>query len=221
MAGEPKWWYLIPHSGSPYNDFSVFFFGMLEYFKHLYSTLGISITPNALNFLAVKEVKQSIQHKKGKETETKKQRLQSKYAQLRLDEATAKKERTKRDGTYKSGMNMDDVEEEVQQQKPKARRTVTCAHCGKKGHTTTRSKKCLKHKDNIRKKSATVTTVVAADPQTVISDNNDADDIDALDAMPLTDDPPLDASLAEFEDCNTWSDNDGDADEDGQVFGII
>ena len=201
--------------------------GLLEYFKRLYSTLGISITPNVLNFLAVKEVKRSKRHQKGKQTETKKQRLQSKYAQLRLDEAIAKKERAKRDGTYKRGMNMDDIEEdEEQQKKPKARKNVVCTHCGKKGHTTTRSKKCLKHKDNLHKNLAgtTVTAETAtSDPQVAIADSNDADDIDELDAMPLVDDPPSDASLAEFADCNTWSDNDAadDDSEDGQAFGII
>ena len=66
--------------------------GMVEYFKRVFKTLGIAMTPNVLNFLAVKEVKRSKRHQKGKEAETKKQRLQSKYAQLRLDEAVAKKE---------------------------------------------------------------------------------------------------------------------------------
>ena len=196
--------------------------GMLEYFKRLYSALGISITPNVLNFLAVKEQKRSTRHLKASQTETKKQRLATKYAQLRLDEAIAKKERAKRDGTYMTGINMAEVQEEAeQQQKLKARNNVVCTHCGKKGHTTTRSKKCLKHKDNLQK-DVEVTTVTAVPgaaaavaqvppvPQVAISvaNTNDADDIDELDAMPLVDDPPSDASLsefAEFEDCSTWN----------------
>ena len=75
---------------------------------------------------------------KVKQTDTKKQRLQSEDKQLRLDEAMAKKER---DGTDRSGQNMDEVTEDAPNNSTKKKRSVpVCKHCGKKGHSTTRSK---------------------------------------------------------------------------------
>ena len=108
----------------------------------------------------------------------------------------------------------------------RSRKHVICTHCGKKGHTTTRSKKCLKHKDNVaaaNAKNVASTVTVAVDPQTVISDNNDADDIDRINAFPLADVPPSDLSSDEFQDCLEYIDDDDDdgVNEDGQVFGVI
>jgi hypothetical protein len=61
-------------------------------------------------------------------------------------------EREKRDGTYKTAVNMqdDDEEEEEGEQGGRRKRTkkapIVCPHCGKKGHkTTATSKKCLRH----------------------------------------------------------------------------
>jgi hypothetical protein len=60
-------------------------------------------------------------------------------------------EREKRDGTYKTAVNMqdDDEEEEEGEQGGRRKRTkkapIVCPHCGKKGHKTTASKKCLRH----------------------------------------------------------------------------
>lgn len=81
---------------------------------------------------------------------------------MKLDEAEARMARSKREGTYRRGMNMDEfgadgyTEEELRQlalQHPtkKSRKSaqqmdITCKHCGQKGHSTTRSKQCLKHK---------------------------------------------------------------------------
>ena len=124
---------------------------LLEYFKKLFVKLGIDITSNVLNYLSVKENKQTKRINKVKETETKKQRLQSKFEQLKQHEAIAKKERAKREGTYKTGINMEGVSNEEVNNNNKnriARKSVICKHCGKKGHSTTRSKKCLKHNDN-------------------------------------------------------------------------
>ena len=85
------------------------------------------------------------------------------------------------------------------------RRTVVCSHCGKKGHSTTRSKKCLKHKDNINKESNNNTNnecisdhinkqqevVVQGPPEPASIDHATAiaaDDVDNMDTMPLLDD---------------------------------
>jgi phosphopantothenate synthetase len=45
---------------------------------------------------------------RSKMTDNKKKRVLNKNEVLKLDEAQARKERAKRDGTYKSGMNMDE-----------------------------------------------------------------------------------------------------------------
>ena len=172
--------------------------GLLEYFKRLFVKLGIEITSNVLNFLSVKEMKRAKRIGKVKLTDTKKQRLQSKYEQLKQHEAIAKKERAKREGTYKTGINMEDVSEEEAKDNntpTRNRRTIICKHCGKKGHTTTRSKKCLKHKDNIQTVKASTaeehTTWTQEEENRLLllaaacNNNNDSDDVDNVDSIPI------------------------------------
>ena len=67
--------------------------GLLGYFRRLLSKLGIIVTPKILHFLSVKQSKRAMRIDKVKKTNIKKQRLQSKFEQLRKDKAIAKKER--------------------------------------------------------------------------------------------------------------------------------
>jgi hypothetical protein len=72
--------------------------------------------------------------------------LQNRFLKQKEDEVIAKKERSKRDGTYKSGQTvLQDGEEDQQPSKKKARKELICCSCGKSGHATTRSKACINH----------------------------------------------------------------------------
>jgi hypothetical protein len=95
-------------------------------------------------------------------TKAKEDRMQQRNDKMKLDEADARMARSKREGTYRRGMNMDEfgangyTEEELRtmaNQCPakKSRSSaqqmdITCKHCGLQGHSTTRSKQCLKYK---------------------------------------------------------------------------
>jgi hypothetical protein len=82
-----------------------------------------------------------------------------KHEKLKEDTKVAKIEIHKRQGIYRKGMNVDDpygeilhpVDDGANMAKPptKNKRTTTasqhCQFCGKKGHVTNRSKKCIHH----------------------------------------------------------------------------
>jgi hypothetical protein len=199
--------------------------GIDEYFRRLFKKMCIIMTPNVQHFLEVKESKRSKRIKKVKLTETKKQRRQNAFDKLKEDEAIAKKERAKRDGTYRTGQNMEDGSDDEVERPKKRKVPSVCKYCGKKGHTTTKSKKCLWHNNP---QGAAAAAAVAAeqghDPTAVLfaalAAEDDADELDNMDSMPLEDDPPSDMSLAAFQDCGTWDSDNDDLQDDYRSGGI-
>jgi hypothetical protein len=155
--------------------------GLVQYFTRLCKMMGINITaPNMLHYLSFKDGSWFKRLNKIKTKEAKSNQMQQRIVKQKEDEVVAKKERSKRDGTYKTGQNMQPVEEEQGHQPPKKkqRKNLVCRACGKPGHATERAKACLHHK-------ARGATVV------LVQDNGDPDaaaDIDAYDQMELTDD---------------------------------
>jgi hypothetical protein len=120
--------------------------GLLECFRRLFLKLGIHMTPNVVHYLNWKDKRRSYRIAKVKTKDQKKARLQGRFDKQRVDEALAKKERGKRDGTYKSGQNvLNDGEEEQQPVRKKGRKDLYCASCKQTGHATTRSKACANH----------------------------------------------------------------------------
>jgi hypothetical protein len=198
--------------------------GFPEFFKRLFKLLGIQMTANVLHFLEVKEKTRTKRLDKIKTKEHKKLRMANKFEQLRQDEIIAKRERSKRDGTYKSGLNMDEggvdgyTEEDLLQQHARKRnraannKNATCQHCGKKGHTTTRSSKCCLHKANPATVAAAAVAQIPAE----------ALDYYGYDEMPLQEDPPSDIDLGVLEAINNndASDDDDFGDQTGKT-GIL
>jgi hypothetical protein len=178
--------------------------GIHCYFRRLFHSLGIAMTPNIIHFLEVKENQRRKRLVKLKTREAKRDRMKRKFDKLKEDEKIAKKERSKRDGTYRTGMNVasgaaDGYTEqellEAAKMKPKSTtRSRVCPHCGLKGHTTKRSLKCLKH-------PSAIAPPVQAD---VPASNDIADDLYRFDGMQLDDDSDKDL---EFHDAETWSDS--------------
>jgi hypothetical protein len=171
--------------------------GNEEYYRRLFIKLGIAMTNNVKHFLRSRETTRARRLEKAKTKEQKKERLKRKYAQLVSDTAIAKKERSKRDGTYKAGQNMQSdtgyADEDVggnnnESNKRPKRATPTCRSCGNKGHATSRSKKCLNYN------KAPTTATIIADQQSVNTALTDDDDFmeeecDGYDAEPLQPDP--------------------------------
>lgn len=109
-------------------------------------------------------------------------------------------------------MNLDDSDEEIPTASNNKRSQRICPFCKRKGHTATRSKKCLQH-ENTAAAAALDPPEVAfqilqqPDPPLVSSEdppaNNDAEDLDNYEALPLEADSDLDL----FEDAGTWSED--------------
>ena len=158
--------------------------------------------------------------------------MKRKFELLKKDEEDAKKQRAKRDGTYKSGGHMagESGFDGIEQPKKKAqdKKDKICPHCGLHGHVLKRSKFCLMSPKNLTSITNTNTApdeLPSADPEAMPIGLDPADDIDAHDALPFdpaddidahdalpfgTELPGIDCKNDEFHDCGTWSD-----DEDG------
>jgi hypothetical protein len=189
--------------------------GFPVYFKRLFKLLGIQMTSNVRHFLQVKEKTRAKRLHKIKTKQHKMLRMQQKHEQLRLDEVIAKKERAKREGTYKSGMNMDaggvdgyTEQDLLQQQARKKRRTDNsnsiCRHCGLQGHSTTRSRSCLHYKGNHPATGPATGATVEQVPA-------EAQDYYKYDDFPIQEDPPSDVEVKALEEdagnCDSDDDN--------------
>jgi len=201
--------------------------GYLPYFRRLHKKLGIAMTPNVLNYLDVKHKCRTKRLEFIKKKDSKKKRNKRKYDKLVEYTAIARKERVKRDG-YCHCMNLDDVAVDpntVVSGPPKAKRTRTvsvCPHpfCGKRGHKTTKSKRCLANPDRLKNEGLEAACLAA------IAAVQESDDVDNAGPESLgTDDQDAANDLAEYESqpfeefeedlfyvSGTWSE-----DEDGNV----
>lgn len=215
------------------------------YFKRLYTALGITMTPNVMHCLKVKGNQRVLRIGRIRTKEAKKNRIKRKYVQLATEERKAKTAGAKRDGTYRSGMNVEEGAEDgytldellaaagepddsgAATKTRKPRKVVVCPHCFKKGHSTTRSKQCLMNPKNKQAQTAPVVAVVAPAslPEEEEDDGacngigfQDMDDADRMDTFPLTDDLPSDVSdIEQFFDAGTWSDEDEDTMPSGTI----
>ena len=182
--------------------------GFIAYYRRLLMKLGIRLTPDVEHFLRVKDRSRSVRLAKAKTTKQKKRRIQAKMKILKTETATAQKERSKRDGTYRSGRSMAAgssgafTEEELLlggRRSKNSNKNIVCAHCGKTGHSRRTSKACDKYKPP-KKKTKTGN----------VQDGLDADEADAMDMLPFDGDPPSDDDMFLFHDAvESWSDDEG------------
>jgi len=191
------------------------------------------MTPNVMNFLTVKNRARTNRLELAKQKSSKKTRNKRKYDKLVEYTTIARKERAKRDGEYRTGMNLETVDVNPEaatsvdasaKATPKRPRTVSvCVHpfCRKKGHKTTKSKHCLANPDRLRKEGleaaclAAVAAVTESEnidgsQDTTLVDNNDTDaanDLAEYESQPFEE---FEEDL--FYTSGTWSE-----DEDGNV----
>jgi hypothetical protein len=109
------------------------------------------MTPNVLHFLGVKDKNRTIRIDMCKTKDHKKKRNKNIFNKLRKEELVKTKEHKRKEGTYRTGMNMDDDEDlQPPAGKKKARTTnpqAVCKHCGLQGgHSRITNKKCLHYK---------------------------------------------------------------------------
>ncbi len=116
--------------------------GLEVFFKRLFKMMGVPLTANVAYYLRLKEKTRVKRLAKVKTKEAKIKKNKRKYDKLAKATVVAKKELHKRQGTYRKGMNLDDVVDTTEQQPAKKSTARYCEFCGAKGHTTKRSAKC-------------------------------------------------------------------------------
>jgi hypothetical protein len=207
--------------------------GSEAYFTRLYACLGITMTPNVIHAFKTKGDQRLLRLQKMKTREAKTNRRKRKNELLANEERKARAERAKREGNYRSGMNMEEGAVDgytldellaaaaaptvaTAATKNKRRYDVVCPRCQLKGHTTIRSKHCLMNPKNIKKGDSTPPPS-ATDTDTAVPEM--MGDADRIDACPLQDDPPSDASdLEAFFDADSWSDSESNGIDKDQLI---
>jgi hypothetical protein len=169
--------------------------GLHRYFTRVFHALGITMTPNIVHYLGVKENNRMKRIDKCKTKAHKKLRNMNIFDKLRKEEKLKRKERKKKDGTYRTGMNMDadscdDSDAAKQPARKKARTATTtnsgvvCKHCGLTGHSRTSHKHCLQYKAP-RQRQGTVPAVasVPANEEDSLDSEDQAEDIDQYERL--------------------------------------
>ena len=197
--------------------------GTVQYYTEIFRLLGIRMTEDVAHWLQVKDSNRSSRLAKVKTQAFKRKRKQRYYDKLKEETEQAKTERAKRDGVYQPGIGMDGgygdddaaPEPAAPQQKKKA--TVidvnkTCTACGEVGHSRRTSKQCRYYTPR-NKPAATVTAApapITTPPQQTT--NEDADELDAIDAIPFGGEDGSDcssgAAFFDAKDCYSSSDDD-------------
>jgi hypothetical protein len=172
---------------------------------------------------SVKDINRRKRHNKSRQTKTKRARKAKHYSDLRKHEAQARKEQAKRDGTYQTGVNMqegvvdgyselDILLASAASSKPARTPRIlsVCPFCNKKGHKTNRSKKCLFY----NKPTTPSTAAKREDPVARHAEDTKEQDNENLEAAFQMDDRMAalqladDDDFAEFVDADTWSTDD-------------
>jgi hypothetical protein len=230
--------------------------GYNEFFTRLLNKLGITMNDNVAHYLRLKENNRVKRIAKTKTKDAKLAKNSHKRAKLVADTRIAKTQFHKLQGTYKKGMNIDDpygeqAAKDKEARKPAARPRNTgaaaargrfCPYCGKRGHATTKQKKCTADANatkKYRQDDGNLLVPVAATGDNddddnfimppVILDDDHAVDCDANNLLPFDhevqqdDDSDLDLlhdSMQSFSD-DDYNDNKDAVQEDPQRSGPI
>jgi hypothetical protein len=118
--------------------------GVEAFFKRLFKMMGVPLTPNVAYYLQTIEKSRVQRLEKLKTKESKKNKNKRKYDKLAKHTLQAKVELRKREGTYRRGMNLDEVVETEHPNKKSKRVSAAkyCEYCGSKDHLTRRAKNC-------------------------------------------------------------------------------
>ena len=200
--------------------------GTKTYYNELFRLLGITITEDVAHWLEIRDGTRSRRLAKAKTRDYKLRRNKRAFDKLKDETQLAKDERAKREGVYEAGIGMgggygtdaddDDNGDSNQKKKkqstrlPKKDMSKTCKACHEQGHATRRNKLCQLYvaPPPRRSKKKVAPTAASITPHQAFA--TDADELDALDAMPLED--PAGSSEDDFFDArDTYSDDSGSA----------
>lgn len=196
--------------------------GYVAYFTRLFHMLGVEMDESTRYYLVTKDRTRTSRLLSLQTKAVKKRRTEKKYKQLKGDEMIARKNKAKRDGVYKRGMNMDTMEVEEDSNLPKAKKirstraALLCPLCNKKGHTTAKARGCRANPVNpehqqwlleqLGDDSNAIDEPVGLDVEMIAA----GDDMDNVDTLALDDDGDDDDI---FFDAPTWSDGEYDSDD--------
>lgn len=171
--------------------------GFEVFFRRLFAKLGITLTSDVSHFLRVKDRSRVNRIVALKTPKKKKQRIQQKMATLKKETLIAVKERNRRDGTYKTGMNIAEGSSAgfSEADLVAARAGKVCRHCGKKGHVRRNHRDCDMYTGPQKKGSAAPAATL------------DKQEAGMIDGIPLDD---SDMDLNAFHDVGTWSSDEDD-----------
>ena len=211
--------------------------GTFQYYKTLFERLDIPLTPNVEHYLKLISNRRATKILKSKTAAAKKKR-QAKY-QLKLLAKTvvAKRERAKREGTYKTGMGIDGgyTEEELSKAKEmfpsdfkvsaamQRRAATVCKFCFQVGHKTNRSKACPQHAAWLASKGQQSTDAATLkDPPAAARADDDA----AATPEQEADDTEMDQAERDAAECNLMDqiplvDDVEDPDADNDIFEVL
>jgi hypothetical protein len=133
--------------------------GVEVFFVRLYEAMGITVSPNVIHFMKVKDTTRNKRLAALKTKEAKLNKNKKKFDKLKDDTKMAKIEFRKRAGTYRTCMNvMDDpFDDPPPDQLPPAKKRKTvikyCEYCSAKGHVTKKSKKCTAEASSMKRYS--------------------------------------------------------------------
>jgi hypothetical protein len=174
-------------------------------FKRLLKKLGIAITPNVAYYLHTKEKSRVKRLSTIRTRAAKQKKNKRKYDKLKEATLQAKKEFHKRQGTYRSGMNLEDpfASDEDEARNHAAKKTKKakefCPFCGKSGHLTQKSKKCTAPPNSVMVYRREDGTLLADDPVVAPHPPNENElaqiDCDLMDSMPFDADYDSDIEL--------------------------
>jgi hypothetical protein len=212
--------------------------GIELFFKRLFKKLGLPLTANVAYYLDQKEKSRVKRLAKVKTKEAK--ILKNKKKNNKMVELTniAKKERHRRDGTYRTGMNLDDPgADDVEPPAPKKGKINAakyCEYCRGSNHLTRKSMKCTAQDSVVKKYNKFDGSLLSANevpqppgrattgPPVLTGEALLAQqDCDAMDSM------PFDAEYESDEDGNLatflmdWGDSDDDDDSHHHYVGAL
>ena len=197
--------------------------GTMRYYNDLFRLLGIRMTEDVAHWLQIKDGNRAKRLTKVKTQRFKRHRKKQYYSKLKEEIVVAKTERSKRDGVYKSGIGMAGgyseeaaaATEDSSSHAPRAKRSKPidtnkiCSACGEVGHARRTSKQCKYYAK--RSKRNDEDPAAAA---TLYQSHEDADELDAIDAMPFDADTSGDDNFEDARDY--WSSEGGSIPEDDE-----
>jgi hypothetical protein len=161
--------------------------GLNKYFTRLFHGLGITMMPNNVrHYLDVKEKNRTKRIDKCKTKGHKKDRNKTIFEKLWKAEVLKRQERKKKEGTYRTGMALDDDCDRPARKRPRtSNHNTVCKHCGLTAHSRITSKHCLQHKGPKEQPRHTVPTAASLPAKEDLDSEDQAKDLDQYEGLLL------------------------------------